>query len=237
MPLLRQAVTLEPQNDTYTLALGYALHQAGDRKEAIRTLEIVATRNPDYLNIPRDLGYMCMKESDNKEAVAWFRKAIDEAPLYPQRTEKEILTVQKDVYRMRSEVRSINNRYDFSGYLTYRSNDTVGTASILRGGLLQSQGGIEFGYQPPKIDFRSGRIFQVTSRLLWNTQPGSLRIASGSLQAGLGVRYKPFGSQNLFLSGERIFKIGDATSSGWLGRGMYSWSYGQDLRPGPRVRD
>jgi adsorption protein A len=237
LPLLRQAVTLEPQNDTYTLALGYALQQAGDRREAIRTLEIVASRNPDYLNVPRDLGYLYLKESNNKNAVAWFHKAIDEAPLYPQRTEKEILTVQQDVYHMRSEVRSISNRYDLAGYLTYRSNDTVGTASILGGGVLQSQGGIEFGYQPPKIGFRAGRIFQVTSRLLWNTQPGSLRIASDSLQAGLGIRYKPFESQNLFLSGERIFKIGDATSSGWLGRGMYSWSRGQDLMPGRRVRD
>ena len=235
--VLQRAVTEEPLNDTYGLALGYALQQAGKREEAIRTLEAVAGRNPDYLNVVRDLGYLYRKESDNSKAVAWFRKAIDEAPLYPQRTEQEILAVQRDVYRMRGEIRSINNRYDLAAYLTYRSNAAVGATSILGGGVLQSQGGVELGYQPPKVGFRSGRVFQVTGRLLWNIQPGSLRFADDSLQAGLGVRYKPLESQNLFLSGERIFRIGDATSSGWLGRGMYSWSRGQDLMPGRRVRN
>ncbi len=237
VPVLQQAVAQEPLNDTYALALGYALQRAGNRQEAIRTLESVATRNPEYLNVVRDLGYLYRKESDNTDAVAWFRKAIDEAPLCPQRTEKEILSVQQDVYRMRNEIRSINNRYDLAAYLTYRSNGSVGTASVLGGGVLQSQGGAEFGYQPPKLGFRSGRVFQVTGRLLWNVEPGSLRFADDSLQAGLGVRYKPLESQNFFLSGERIFKIGDATSSGWLGRGMYSWSRGQDLTPGRRVRN
>ena len=237
VPLLQQAAAQEPLNDEYALALGYALQQAGKRREAIRTLETVAGRNPDYLNVVRDLGYLYRKESDNREATAWFHKAIDEAPLYPQRSEQEILAVQRDVYHMRSETRSINNRYDLAGYLTYRSNGAVGTASILGGGVLQSQGGVEFGYQPPKVGFRAGRVFQVTGRLLWNIQPGSLRFADESLQAGLGVRYKPLESQNLVLSSERMFKIGDATSSGWLWRGMYSWSRGQDLMPGRRVRN
>jgi bacteriophage N4 adsorption protein A len=235
--VLQQAVAQEPLNDTYALALAYALQKAGKREEAIRTLEMVAVRNPDYLNVVRDLGYLYRKGSDNAEAVTWFRRAIDEAPLYPQRTEKEILAVQRDVYRMRNEIRSINNRYDLTGYLTYRSNAAVGAASVMGGGVLQSQGGVEFGYQPPKIGFRSGRVFQVTSRLLWNVQPGSLRFTADSLQAGLGVRYKPLETQNLYLGGERIFGIGDATSSGWLWRGMYSWSRGQDLMPGRRVRN
>ena len=237
VPVLRQAAAQEPLNDTYALALGYALERAGNRQEAIRTLESVAARSPEYLNVVRDLGYLYRKEPDNAQAVAWFRKAIDEAPLYPQRTEEEILAVQRDVYRMRNEIRSINNRYDLAAYLTYRSNGAVGTASVLGGGVLQSQGGVEFGYQPPKLGFRSGRIFQVTGRLLWNVEPGSLRFAGDSLQAGLGVRYKPLESQNFFLSGERIFKVGDATSGGWLGRGMYSWSTGQDLMPGRKVRN
>jgi tetratricopeptide (TPR) repeat protein len=234
---LKEAVAREPLNDAYVLALGYALHKAGKLRDSIRTLEPVARRSPDYLNTVRDLGYFYLQDSDNGNAALWFRKAIDNGPLYSQRTEAEVLSVRRDLYRMRSEIRTINNRYDLAAYLAHRSNADLGTASVLGGGVLPSQGGLEFGYQPAKIGFRAGRVFQLTGRLLWNTEPGSLRFDTDYFQAGLGVRYKPIPRQNLFVSGERIFRIGDATSSGLLWRGMYSWTRGRDLAPGRRIRN
>ncbi len=234
---LQEAAAREPLNDEYALAFGYALHKAGRLKESIRALEPVAKRSPGYLNAVRDLGYFYLQDSDNRNAALWFRNAIDNGPFYSQRTEAEVLSVRQDLYRMRSEIRSINNRYDLTAYLAYRSDPAFGSASVLGGGVLPSQGGLEFSYQPAKVGFRAGRVLQLTGRLLWNTEPGSLRFDSDSYQAGLGVRYKPIPKHNLFVSGERIFRIGDATSSGWLWRGMYSWARGRDLMPGSRVRN
>lgn len=234
---LKQASDRQPLNDEYALALGYALRKAGRREEAVSMLETVATRSPGYLNAVKDLGYFHMQDSNNSRATLWFSKAIDNGPLYPQNTENEALEVQRDLYGMRSEVRSIRNRFDLAAYLSYRSNSTVGTAPVLGGGVLPSHGGLEISYQPPKIGYRAGRVFRITGRLLANTKTESLRPDGDSVQAGIGIRYKPIPQLNLFLSGEKMFKIGSNTYNGWLWRGMFSWTCGRDLIPGNPIRN
>ena len=234
---LKEASDLQPLNDEYALALGYALHNSGRRKEAVPILETVATRSPDYLNVVKDLGYFQMQDSNNSSAVHWFRKAIDNGPLYPQRTEKESLDVRRELYRMRSEIHTLNNRFDLTAYGSYRSNSISGAASVLGGGVLPSNGGLEISYRPPRIGYRAGRMFQITARVLGNAEPESIRPDWDSVQAGIGVRYKPLPKWNLFLSGERIIKLGANTNNGWLWRGMFSWTRGRDLTPGGFIRN
>ena len=41
-------------------------------------------------------------------------------------------------------------------------------------------------------------------------------------------------TSNLNFSVERLFKIGNDSLDDWLLRGLYSWDYGYDLRPGER---
>jgi hypothetical protein len=48
----------------------------------------------------------------------------------------------------------------------------------------------------------------------------------------VGLRYKPLKTQNLYLWGERLFKMGNKAIDDWLLRLLYSWDYGYDLKPG-----
>ena len=128
----------------------------------------------------------------------------------------------------------ITNRYDFTTYLSFQTakpSQSVAPAAV-GGGAIPSQGGVEFAYQPPELGFRDERIFQVFTRVLWTIQPGSMRFNPDSFQGGVGLRYKPLQTQNLYLWGERLFKIGDKALDDWLLRLLYSWNYGYDLQPG-----
>jgi tetratricopeptide (TPR) repeat protein len=185
-------------------------------------------RDPDDLPLYEELGYVYAALGDTNRAVEWFKKAID-----AQRRIADTAAEREHVVRLQGEVARMSKRFDFAAYLAYRSSSrqpATGTAGPI-GGTLPSQSGVELAYQPPMIGFRDERIFQVFGRLLWNFEPGSLELDDDSLQAGVGIRYKPLKTQNLFLSAERLIAIGDAALDDWLLRALYSWEYAPVTRP------
>ncbi len=233
---LQKAVDRDPGNNQFEVALGYAYLDRKDYQQSARVFEEVLRRDPDHLKLYEELGYLQMHALHNDAAVEWFKRAIDNQPLYPVHTPEEAEQLRQDLYRLRKEVSKITNRYDFTAYLSYQT--AKAGQSVAPGGLgagpVPSQGGVEFAYQPPELGFRDERIFQVFTRVLWNIKPGSMRFDEDSFQGGVGLRYKPLKTQNFYLWGERLFKMGDKALDDWLLRLLYSWDYGYDLQPGQR---
>lgn len=234
LPYLQKAATREPGNNQFQMALGYAYLEMKDYNRAAGLFEEVLRRDPDHLKLYEELGYTYMHAVNNDAAVDWFKRAIDNQPLYPAATAEKAERLRQELYRYRKEVSKITNRYDFTAYLSYQT--AKAGQSVAPGGLgagpVPSQGGVEFAYQPPEIGFRDERIFQIFTRILWNIKPGSMRFDEDSFQGGVGLRYKPLKTQNLYLWGERLFRIGDKALDDWLLRLLYSWDYGYDLKPG-----
>ena len=229
-----RALEEDPDNVRCAVALGYTLIDLDEHSEAIVRFEWVLEREPDFLQLYEQLGYLNMKAPNNDRAQMWFELAIDNAPLYPIHNEEEEEALHQDIYRLRQEVTKISNRFDLMAYLSYRSggNAPIVGPSGTTGVILPSQGGLELTFQPPSWGFRDERILQLFARVLWNTEPDSIRWEDESFQGGFGARYKPLRSQSLYVSGERLFKIGDNSQNNWLLRGLYSWDYGYQLRPG-----
>ena len=72
----------------------------------------------------------------------------------------------------------------------------------------------------------------MVARTLWSNKPDALAPDGKSLQGALGVRYKPMRSQDLYLSAERLIKMGDASRDDWLLRASWGWTDGYDIQPG-----
>src|SRR5690606_12331546 len=51
-------------------------------------------------------------------------------------------------------------------------------------------------------------------------------------QGGIGLRYKPFRTLQLYVSGERLFKVGDDAQDTWLARLSYGWTDMHDSKLG-----
>jgi tetratricopeptide (TPR) repeat protein len=221
---LERAHALDAERADYAIALGYAYKEARRPRDAARVFERVVAIEPDRVGLYAELGYLYAALADTPRAVAWFRKAIDATP--PDGGETALL----ERARLQSEVARMSKRFDVYAFLTYRSSSrqpSAGNTAPL-GGALPSQSGVEVAYQPPVIGFRDERIFQVFGRLLWNLRPSSLELDDDSVQAGIGVRYKPLRTQNLFVSVERLIAIGDRAQDDWLLRALYSWQHHPD---------
>jgi adsorption protein A len=237
-----EAKALDPENNQYATALGYTQLSLKHYPQAAHLFENVLQRDPDYLELYKDLGYIYLKGCRNDRAVAWFKRAIDNRPLYLARTPAEKEELEREMYRLRKEITKANTFLDFTSYLSYQSvrrGESVapGAPGVLGGGAVPSQGGVEFAYQPPELGFRDERIFQIFGRVLWNVKPTSLRFDEDSFQGGIGLRYKPLKTQNLWLQGERLVRMGDNGLNTWLLRLLYSWDHGYDLQPGEKCWD
>jgi len=230
----RYAYEKEPQHDEYALSLGYACLADKRFKEAIAPFEVVAARNPEFSRIREELGYLHSRIGDNEKALFWFKNALDSYPVLAQGNSKERESWEKDTHRLRSEIGKRTKSFGAALYSSYRAGNAptplVGTGQPQSGGLT-GQTGLEAWYRPGKIGFIDDRIFEIFGRVFGNLDANSLKYNSRSTQAGIGLRYKFLKSENLWLSGEKLFKVGEDALDDWLLRLLYSRGKGFEPRP------
>lgn len=231
---------LAPDNTAIAAALAYAHIDRGEDAAAADLLEPVVRAEPDRLPLYQDLAYLTKRLYRNDQAVTWFERAIDNRPLYPVRDAEEAADLERLMFGLRRENQVLHNDWDASAYAILRSEiagvprfDPSGRSSLV------AQGGVELAHRPDWITlpdgsplgFRDGAVVQAFGRMFWGFKRDSLVPDLDSVQAGLGLRWKPLGATNLFLSGERLVPIGKAARHGWLLRASHSWDMGADIKP------
>ena len=221
----------DPDSTVIRASLGYALSTAGDLKGARAVFEETVRRDPSATMLYDELGYLNLRLGDEAAADRWFRKAIDTHRQEALTDPKEIAARDQRVYRLRSEVEQIENGFEATLYSVFRRGSGNGAPNPTGRSLTQSQGGAEAAYRLPIPGLGHGRTVHVFGRVLWGYKPDSLRIRGNSYQGGIGVRAKPFASQNLVLSFERLVSLGSAARDDWLARIGYSWSLGAGFDP------
>lgn len=216
-------------------ALGYALSESGQHAAAAQAFESALNAEHDYLVLWEDLGYAYMHEAHNDQAAASFKRAIDDAEIQRPDTGAEQAETDKKIHRLRKEVTKLQTHLSATAYLSYIP-DQAGSSKWTGGDTSQtirSGGGAEVAWIPPFLGLRDDRILQVIGRVSANlNENNSFSFDEDSWQGAVGLRYKPFKSQNFNLGAERLFHIGDKAEDNWLLRAMYSWTDGYDLKPG-----
>jgi tetratricopeptide (TPR) repeat protein len=226
---LEQAMRLHPDNVTALPAYGYALGRVGRVHEALDVLERYLAHFPEDARLQEEAGYLAVRAVRNREAAEHFRRAAalrrrertyrpDEGA--PQEGDVRISALGEAVW-------DLEKRFSLSGYLIRTDVAGEGEPRVFQG-LMPSQVGFEAGWRPPVIGFRNYRIFELTARVLGSFENESWSYDPESTQLGLGVRLKPLDSENLWLSFERLVKIGDESQDNWLLRGLASRDWGRE---------
>lgn len=237
---LESAVDMDPDNNDYRQQLAYVCNERGDTATAIRLFEEVADRDPTRTRLRQDIAYAYSRVADNGKAIEWFKKAIDEqlkarATRSSSQDQVHDLVADQETYALRQQVREMAGGFQFNAYQSYRPNVRQQTGNVtpgfVAGGIIPSQGGVELVYQPAGIGYRDGRTFRVFGRASWSNRPESSAIDPTTTQGGVGFVYKPLRNVNVYLSLERLFKIGAQAEGNWLGRASWGYSNGYDLRP------
>jgi bacteriophage N4 adsorption protein A len=221
----QDASLAEPQQDEYASALGYACASDGRLADAIKAFQGVAERNPDDVKVREELGYLYGKLGRNEQAARLFQQALDAFPVLPPADSAERERWEEDAHRMRGEIAKLTRTFSGALYASYRSGKApssfLANGEQISGGL-NGQLGIEGAYRPPGVGLVNDRILEIFGRVFGNLDSGSLRYNEDSTQAGVGIRYKFLRKENLWLSAEKLIKIGKDAQHDWLLRLLYS---------------
>lgn len=159
-----------------------------------------------------DAAYAAKRLADNKLSIQLFRESLD-------RNRAEYAFDAQRTFGFRREIEVMDRMWGAYLGTPYQA----GALDVL-------QGGLEIYFQPPKIGYRNGKTLQFFARGLENFRngPGG-PTGLQTLQASMGVRYKPFMTQNLIVTLERLIALGGASLGDWLLRLGYSVGGGTDL--------
>lgn len=198
----------------------YAHIRIGDDRGALRLFEASFAQHAGTALQYADAAYAARRLNENDIADAYFRKSLDINAVLPQYDAEQ-------AYGYRREITDIERRVGFVVNVPYQSSGfgPQQTVDIL-------QGGTEVYLQPPKIGYDNGRIFQVFVRqyaTLYDGNGGTTGLPT--MQWSVGARYKPFASQNLVLTAEKLIRGGQYAYDDWLFRIGYSIDEGIDLHP------
>jgi adsorption protein A len=199
---------------TNALDLAYLAARVGDDESAnaLFASADAAGKLPD--SALQDSAYSALRAGNDSEAVSYFKLKLE-----PQM-----------VFDTRRAVADITREGGVIASLTYR-----GAGSVVSGfgatrdlvGNKTAQVGVEAYWRP--FGYRNGRYVEVFARgfeTLYSQAGGA--TGGDSLQTALGVRWKPFSSQNAVLSLSRVFSHG--APDDWLAQVGYSLDVGTDLR-------
>jgi adsorption protein A len=206
------------------LDLAYLAARVGD-DEAARVLfanAAAAGKLPD--SALQDSAYVSLRAGRDAEAVDYFKRTIDAADSLKLKLEPQML------FDTRRAVAEITREGGVIASLIYRGGGTVVSGfGATRGpiGNKTAQVGVEAYWRP--FGYLNGRYVELFARgfeTLYSQAGGA--TGGDSLQTALGIRWKPFSSQNAVVSLSRVFSRG--APDDWLAQAAYSLDLGTDLR-------
>lgn len=172
-----------------------------------------------------DAGYANLNAGAAPVAGGYFRRGIDAG------NKGDISLPPQQAYETRRTMSELDRTWGVNASLGYRPTGDQTTFVASPGSTADKsvQAGAEAYWRP--FGYLDGHIVELYARA-YETLYSKAGNTTGtpSLEGALGVRAKPFASQNLVFAFERIVPLGSAVQPDWLGRIAYSNGFGTDLR-------
>lgn len=169
-----------------------------------------------------DAGYTARRAHHEARALAYFKAGLASLPAPTTPAEAQTR------FQLEREVAELSRRWGVYAAMLYDNTNSV-TASLPRSGSGNLQAGFEAYYRP--LGYNAGRPLELFVRAFETLSSKRGDPTGGqTVQGWVGVRDKPFASQNLVLEASRVFKIGKTSRDDWMLRAGYSATGGLDLR-------
>lgn len=207
--------------------VAYAALAAGDDAGAARYFEQARSANALTSSGLADYGYARKRQGDLDGATDLFRGAIDVHDESPDADEN---SGKRRLFRLRREVSFTERSWYADTFLSFRDN-SVDLVGVPEAGESDSFAGWEVGYIAPQIGGMKHRALTLFTRGFTGFEGDTLDTREGSLQLGVGARFRPFADHNLVFTVERLISVGDQARDAWLFVTGYSLSEGLDIDP------
>lgn len=209
---------------TPALELAYLATRTGDAPAAATAFAEADAAGKLPATAFQDAAYAALRARRDDEAVAYFKRTID-ADGIALKLDPQLL------FNTRRAVSELTRRWGVLASLTYRNGGGAvpgfGVGAGGPAGTKTLQAGAEAYWRP--FGYQGGQYVELFARAfesLYSQSGGTTGV--GSLQAGIGIRYKPLADHNAVLSLSRVFARNG--NDDWLAQAAYSNDWGSDLR-------
>jgi bacteriophage N4 adsorption protein A len=233
---LQRAAALDPQNMNAQIELGFAYWRSGRVAEAEAVFESASRADPGNQAVARQLVYIYQRLGQNKQARAYAERVLDAPSLSNasvNAAETDALMNQRFGFQRLHE--DLDRRLTLS--LDGFSGSHVGTAANgpQAGSGYRSYSQFEADVRLGGSPVRNGSTLSAFTRVV--ADGGDLRSAVPAQNAllGVGVRYKPWGSQVIYFAAEDQTALEDRSRHDVMLRASASFfnggRFGDDWHP------
>ncbi len=205
------------------IELAYAASMAKAPKQALQIFQDIEHANKLPPSGLQNTAYAAINANERPLASQYLRKTVDAVH------DKKLALIPQGLFDTRRSVSELERGWGFYVAGSYRAGNTDSkfTNSTVSSDSLQI--GTEGFWRPPSL-VKDGRYVDIYGRITAIAYNKSGNTGPETLQAALGVRWKPFTNLSLITAFERQFPIGSATQGDWLARIADSYGKGTDLR-------
>ena len=209
--------------------LAYLAISVGDDAKALDAFARSDTVQKLGVNPLQDAAFTAIRAERDPQALAYLTRAAD--LIYTTPLELRSSSELTSLLNIRRNIAQVSREWGANASLSYR-----GTASSLGlGGATSAnsndslQLGAEVYWRP--FGYRNGKLFEVYARAFETpySKAGGLTGAS-SIQGSVGLRWKPFATENFVLALGRLFPVGSKMASDTLAQVAYFNGSGGELR-------
>lgn len=202
------------------MEIAYLAAKVGDDEKALAAFNSADVSRKLANTAYQDAAFAALHSRNDAQAINYFKRTIDDVNQLKLRMEPQLL------FNTRRAVAEISRETGVIASLTYRGA-VSGLGLVPGAGSNNLQGGVE-GYWRP-LGYRDGRYVELFARAFETLYSKDGATGSGTLQAALGIRYKPFSGTNFVTSFSRVFSSSGGRND-WLAQLGYSDGSGTDLR-------
>ena len=209
---IEKALKIWPRNPRIIKCLAYIDIQLGNDEKAAWLLERLKKNGWDSYQTSADLGFAYARMGANELARQHLVNGVEKMMSEWDGDFRPHAQRQSALAQMQSQIAEINRRFEFLiADSFYSLNDEDGELKLPSSSQWFNMGigMVELGFRPPKIGYDAGRILTLFGRVMWPNRSDSIVPEKDTLQAGLGVKYKPLKQTNVILSAEQLFGLGD----------------------------
>jgi tetratricopeptide (TPR) repeat protein len=200
--------------------VAYLAAKIGDDSQALAAFNRADASGKLSNSAYQDAAYSALRSRQDAQAVAYFKRTIDDVGALKLRMEPQLL------FNTRRAVADISREGGVIASLSYRG--AVSGLGVAPGAGTDSlQAGVE-GYWRP-WGYQNGQYVELFARAFQTLYSKGGNKGGDTLQAAVGVRFKPFTEQNLVGSFSRVFSPSGGRND-WLAQLGYSRDTGTDLR-------
>jgi Flp pilus assembly protein TadD len=218
--LLEQLAITDADNLQYKKELGYLYVGTEEYDKAAEQFEYVSKVEPRNRDNLTELAYIYKRLGKNKNAEVAFKSAIDNSNDIDE----------EKIYMLKSEVKSLNKRFDIYFAQTFRlddyNNEQESYVSPISLATYDGSGGLTLSYRPEYFNDYLAIFAEVL-----HSHSGNF---SDSAQTSIGVKFKPLKEYGWVVSAQKMFDTGELTRDELFLRTSASFLGGYEYKFSPK---